>query len=602
MTIFEEAPKNNSGVIIVSERSLETKIEDAKNLIKEIFLSGKTIVCASSLGKDSSVLGNILLTAALEFKLEHGNCPHIRFVNSNTRLENPMMDAYSKNEIKKITKFGIDNGLDVHADIVSPGISNNYFINMIGGRIIASLSDNDAKCSVMMKVDPINRHKKRIFKSLGKDNVVTVVGKRTDESAERGRKMLENNEASGEIVRDKNGELLSSPIADFTLDDIFFYIGHVRSGKIKCYSDFDDLVKIYRDANGGDCMVNIYATGRASKTACGARSGCHQCNRVENDDSMVNMLKEESNAYMRPLNELREYTKTSHYDPKKRNWIARSLQDDGSVKISANAYSPQYCEELLKIVLTIDANEREEAHRLGIAPRFQMLSLEDTLSIEILWSRYAYHKAASALKIWDDIVNKGLRYEIPANPHIAKKSEFMDAVKRYSKIESVPFTDQDFNSTFSGFRDLSAAMADCEDLVVKNGKHYSNAQTDIEFSISKEGLELFEYFEWDNFLAKYADSSFNPTSVLHYFVGLGTINLSKGNHSQMDRMLRMANQIHRLGIRDILNNPDKLIEKLDPEQLSKVLPVGKGTIKPPAQVSTTTFSSMDVTKDQIALF
>lgn len=281
---------------------------------------------------------------------------------------------------------------------------------------------------------------------------------------------------------------------------------------------------------------------------------------------MVNMLKEESNAYMRPLNALREFIKNTHYDPKKRNWIARSLQEDGSVKLSPNAYSPQHCEELLKIVLTIDANERDEAYALGIAPRFEMLSLSNTLCIEILWGRYGYHDAAAALKIWDDIVNKGVRYDIPDNTHIAKKSEFTAAVKKYSKTPTVPFTDREFDSMFSGFRDLYAAQADCEDIIIKNGKQYSNAQTDFEFTVSQEGLEMFEYFEWDNFMEKYSESSFNPTAVVHYFVGLGTIQLSKGNHSQMDRMLRMANQIHRLGIRDILNNPDELIRRLLPDQ------------------------------------
>ena len=278
MTAYEYIPVTNIELtkVSVEDRTLEQKIEDSKERIKKIFAQGKNLLVASSLGKDSSILGNIVLTAAIEFKKENGSCPHIRFVNSNTRLENPMMDAYSKKEIKKIVKFGLDNDLDVHADIVTPSISNNYFINLIGGRIIASLSDNDAKCSSMMKIIPINSHKKRIFKKLGKDNVVTVIGKRVDESAERGRNMIKSHEATGEVIRDKNGELISSPIADFTLDDIFFYIGHVRSGKIKCYSDFDDLVEIYRDANGGDCMVNIYATGRASKTACGMRTGCRK--------------------------------------------------------------------------------------------------------------------------------------------------------------------------------------------------------------------------------------------------------------------------------------------------------------------------------------
>lgn len=44
---------------------------------------------------------------------------------------------------------------------------------------------------------------------------------------------------------------------------------------------------------------------------------------------------------------------------------------------------------------------------------------------------------------------------------------------------------------------------------------------------------------------------------------LGTVSLNKGGHSENDRMLRMANQIHRSGIVDVLNDPGKLIERLN---------------------------------------
>jgi 3'-phosphoadenosine 5'-phosphosulfate sulfotransferase (PAPS reductase)/FAD synthetase len=560
--LFEDEPKLIP--LIQEDRTLEQKIEDAKSRIKIILKEGKIILVATSFGKDSSVLGNIVLTASIEFYNETGNCPHIRFVNSNTLLENPMMDKFSKSEARKVKAFAKLNSLDVKMDIVSPSLSNNYLVNIIGGRTIISMPSQDSKCSVMMKVEPITRHKKRLFKHLGKDNVVTVIGKRTDESAVRGKGMIENGESTCQVVRDKNGELISSPIADFTLDDIFYYIGHVRSGKIKSYSNFDELVGVYRDANGGDCMVNIYASGSATKTGCGSRTGCFVCAKSADDKSMENMLAEEKNSYMKPLNDFREYLIATTYDPAKRNWIARTLNDDGTVNIAPNAYSPDHCEDLLRYALTIDANEREAAFKLGIEPRFQMMTLEFTLGVELLWSRYGYHSSAKALSIWDDIVYKGKRYNVPTGVPKSDNKEF----KKLLGAKTVPFADVDFDSTFSGFRDVYSAMADCEDLVNKSGRLYSNAQTDIEFSIDSEGLEMFMCFEYENFMAKYTNPSFNPTQVLHYFVGLGTVTLSKGNHSQMDKMLRMANQIHRLGIRDILNNPVALIQKLTGEAVS----------------------------------
>jgi 3'-phosphoadenosine 5'-phosphosulfate sulfotransferase (PAPS reductase)/FAD synthetase len=548
----------------IDERTMahNAKIEVAKDRVKKVFDSGKCIVLATSYGKDSSVLGNVVLTAALEYMKDTGSHPHVRFVNSNTKLENPMMDFFAKSESKKVEAFSKIHGLNVQADIVSPSLSNNYLINIIGGRTIATLSDNDAKCSQMMKVDPINRHKKRVFKEFGAKNVVTALGKRIDESPERGRGMIETGEATGEVITSKNKELIFSPIADFTLGDIATYIGRVGtdspSRKIPCYSDFQDLLKVYRDANGGDCLINIYASGRASKSACGARTGCHICLRVADDKSMINMLEEPENQYMRPLNVFRNFLAATHYDPDRRNWIARTLNKDGTVNIAPNAYSPAHTEDLLRYALTIDANEIRAAARDGVKPRFQLLSLEDVIAIEVLWSRYGYHLSAAALTIFDEVHHRGIRYDTPTDVKPFSNQE----LKKKLTTKKVPFADKDFYSMFSGLRDVYSAQADCEDTVTKNGISYSNVNTGIEFEIDEEGTELFYCFEFENFLAKYSKPGWNPTQVVHYFSGLGTLTLNKGGHSRLEKMLRMANQIHRHGIRDILNNPEALIEKL----------------------------------------
>ncbi|WP_425912886.1 hypothetical protein [Pseudomonas sp. GWSMS-1] len=40
---------------------------------------------------------------------------------------------------------------------------------------------------------------------------------------------------------------------------------HGPLGKIECYDPFNQLVEVYRDMNGGDCMVNVYLAGRESE-------------------------------------------------------------------------------------------------------------------------------------------------------------------------------------------------------------------------------------------------------------------------------------------------------------------------------------------------
>ncbi len=569
-TLFTDASINNNLDIIVTsnavemtvaapaELTLEQKIERAIDTVMDLLGQGKNISCSSSFGKDSSVLLNIFLTALRRYVETHGSAPQCMVINSNTLVENPVMDAYSRAEANKVEAFAAAHNLPLRMDIVSPNLSNNYLVNILGGRLILVDALNDSKCTSMMKITPINSHKNKVFKEFGKSNVVTLIGKRADESAARARNMKENGESPSAIVSGAKGEQVLSLIADFTLEDIFFYIGKVRGEKIECYSDFDALVEIYRDANGGDCMVNIYSSGQGDKsnTACGSRMGCYLCARIANDKSLENMLVEEKFSYMAPLNDLRSYMIANHYDPSKRNWISRTVQADGTVKIAPNAYSPQYAEELLRLVLSIDANEAEAAHRLGIEPRFQLLRLEDLVGIEMLWSRYAYHAAGRAIQIWDEIYRKNKNFPIPAI-----KKTFVRKNLKLTSV-SVPFADEHYGAIFSGLRNIGAAVADCESTVTKESGTYTNARTENEFTVDVEGAELFFAFEVDNYINKFSEPGYNPTHVYHYFLGLGTVSLNKGGHSENDRMLRMANQIHRHGLVDILNDPVALIAKL----------------------------------------
>lgn len=282
---------------------------------------------------------------------------------------------------------------------------------------------------------------------------------------------------------------------------------------------------------------------------------------------MVNMLKSPANSFMQPLHDFRAYLKANQYHPHKRNWLARTLKDDGSVSIAPNAYSPDYAEELLRIVLTIQLREYKAAAQLGIEPRFTLLRLKDVIAIEVLWSRYGYHTAAKALAIFDEVFGQGIECDIPESYPISTPKD----LPRFNV--SVPFVDSQYDSPMNGLRDVSAAMADWEALTVKgDGAIYSDVNTSTEFEVDEEGAELFFSFEYENFLRRYSESGICPTQVYHYFARLGTISIHKGGHKENDRMLKMASQIHRHGIRDVLNDPVELIKRLSSNESLAGLP------------------------------
>lgn len=535
--------------------TLEEKIERSVFVMKGYLRQGKHLVSAFSAGKDSSVATDIMLRAIREVVAEDGHCPQCAVLNSNTLIENPEMDRYSRSEITKLRAFVASHNLPVSVQIATPSRSNHYLLNIIGGRTVASVAEmGDSKCSDMLKVTTINRAKKDLFKQYGMDNVITIIGKRFDESGARGANMRARGETQHEAIKNEKGEWILSAIADFTLDDVFFYIGYARNHKVPSYSDFEAMMEIYRGGNdGGACELIIAMSGKSSNAGCGARFGCHLCLRTKDDKSMMNMIAQEQYAYMKPLNEFRNYIRAHHFNPAKRNWLARTVREDGSVTIAPNAYSPDFCVDLFKFALTIDQDEREAAAALGIQPRFELITPADVVHVELLWSRYGYQTRFRACEIAHDVWVKGMRFLVPTDQPMFTLAD----LPRVSM--QVPFADAEFTSVVNGFRDPMLSLIDQESTVVKNGVIYTDCLTDDEMTIDDEGAELFFGFEWERVLKDYSEFTQNPTQVFHYFLRLGTISLYKGSHSEVDRMLRMASQIHRHGIRDVLHDPEALI-------------------------------------------
>jgi len=557
-------------LVFNEDDSTDDKIAASRGAMKAIMASGKHLVVASSFGKDSSVLLVIAIQALEELIAEQGTAPTMFVITSNTLLENPLMDNYSMAEVAKVRGYAKEHNLPIEVRVATPNVSNNYLVNLIGGRMIASTPDNGRACTVMMKVQPIERLKKRLAKEMGyskaqaREQFVTVIGKRYSESETRGRGMHDNGERPDvpvKMTKDKTGkayEWLMSPIAAFSLDDVYMTIAYVRNQMMPTYSDFEALVEVYRSANEGSCMINVYAKGKPASSGCGSRTGCHLCLAVTDDYSMDAMLKDEQFAWMRPLNEFRNFIQRNHYRIDKRNWLARTVNDDGSVTLAPNAYAPQFCLELLRYALTMDANEQIEADRLGIEPRFQLLRMKDIIAIDFLWSRYGYQHALMACHTAKQVQN-GKRWAIPA----ADPSESYPTRLPSIRKVTLPFADQDFGTLAAGSIDLLAAATDSMDPFA--------VPTGDEFSVDEEGAELFWGFELDYALNKYGPAddegaerseAFGTAQGAHYFLRMGTVSLFKGSEGEFDRMMQVSNQISRHGIRGILNDPEALIAAL----------------------------------------
>ncbi len=584
----------------IQELTLTEKVAIAVEAVKAQVLAGRHLSVAWSGGKDSSVLLSLVLMAYRELIDEGVSVPTLHVCHSDTKIENPVVKAYNSLMIKQIESYSQESGIPIRIWIASPGLSNDYLVSVIGGRTIMSVGSN-AKCSMMMKVEPLNKLKRQLRKTIAAEagmkpkevEIVSIIGTRFDESAARNRAMTERGESATDAVDAMDdGQLVLSPIAHFSTMEVFEFIGYVRSEKIKTYDRWDNLVELYRDANNGDCMVNAYIANREqARTPCSARTGCWGYLRISSDTSANSLLAHEDGKYewLRPLVELREFMKRMHFNPKARAWVARDVSEDGYIQIIPNAYSPSYTKALLQAILSIQAREEDEARKLGIAPRFELLTLKQVMAIELNWGRYGYQKPWTAMRIWNDVYRHGKRYKLPDVESIPVYTE-----KDVSFRARIPFADGQYNSPYSGLRNIDAEMANAEDLMVaRDGRLLTRCETGDEYDIDEEGLELFMEFELDRVLtAERLNDA--PSAAVHYLLGLGTVQLYKGSQSDWDRMLRVSNQLHRHNLLEVLHNPQAIIARV----AEKLVAHGKS----PALITTNQPVLIDLTPDQGSLF
>lgn len=379
--------------------------------IKAVFMAGTPCSAAISSGKDSSILMDLMFHAA-RLAIKDGADPFIVITNGDTGIENSEIAAHARADAIRIKAYAEKHSINLSYHVAKPVLNDTWAVTIISGRKLPSFSNNTADCSINLKVRPMTTLRRKLLKDIVKKTgkeAVSFVGTRLDESVKRNKAMLARGEDYLSPTRNANGELVYPVIADFSSEDVWEWVGLVRSNLVDSYSDFNDLVRLYSDAGNTSCAViadAILESQKSAKGGCGSRTGCHQCQMTTNDVSLTNMIKSdyERYGYLQGPNNLREFISKTQWDFNRRQWLSRTLDLQGRFVIRPDTYSPAMCLELLRYSLTIDAQEKQAADDLGIAPRFEIVSIEELVAIDALWSLQGWHKpfqaCQSALKIF----------------------------------------------------------------------------------------------------------------------------------------------------------------------------------------------------------
>jgi 3'-phosphoadenosine 5'-phosphosulfate sulfotransferase (PAPS reductase)/FAD synthetase len=527
---------------------------EAIRAISAVMRAGHTCAVATSFGKDSSCLMELTLEAARRLK-EDGVHAKVISMSGDTLVENPEMAGLMRREIEKVKAYAAEAGLDLEAHIVTPALRDSFQVAVLGGRSLPSFAGSKAECSVSWKIEPMAKLISAVTKRHSKDKeVVILTGTRFSESEARGEKMRRRGESGSTPTRNPQGSLVLSPLADWDTDTVWEVLGYCSSGMVRCYSDHRETLDLYASAGGTTCAVvsDMMTESKRARGGCGARTGCFICTQVSEDKSLVEMVKSDKFSYMGGLGRLRRYIAASAGDWSKRHWVGRPVVD-GYVKIAPGTYSGKELLALTRYCLTLDALEEERAHTSGVEPRFQILSFEQMVVLDCLWSMEGLLPSFTAMREWKEIKERRThKYRIPEVVGMPQK-KLPDA--RYVRISKDRTSDdlghgaglEDWLYESLGEVSGSGCMGTTE---LGSGRLVLDVNTSPSLEVDLESSLFALDYDFDLMMEKHAACSRGAswTGGYRWWLQRGAISVSRGSRGKLDEVLRRTVYKERLGL------------------------------------------------------
>lgn len=519
--------------------SVEELTDRARVAIRQIFESNSPCILAYSGGKDSSVCANIALIEAAHCA-STGLKPLVIVTTGSTLVENPEIEGHYRVELEKMCAFAKAKGFRLQAEVVEPSMLSTFQVKLLSGRGLPSYAGTSTDCTTDLKINAQRAARRRIFKELreaGMNEPVTLVGTRFDESEKRAIRMKARGDRADTPVRNKDLELVLCPVAHFSTDNIWEYIGNVTSGLWEGFSDMKEVMRIYAHSAGTSCAVvadTIYEGGRKNKRGgCGQRTGCWTCLQAE-DRSLQNMVEfDPQYAYAKPLLKANAFLRNTRYDYSLRHWIGRTIRA-GWIAIEPDTFHPKTIRMLTRAFLQMDHDERIRASYAREKPRFEILPLPMIVALDALQN---LNGLARPFQIWADIRDieeRGIRYDLPdvdaVPPQPMPETRFLHVGSDW---------DEDFGRPVQGLRssylEALTEMSPCLPALreLPDGHWVWDMLTGKGFSVDFEAACDIEDYEKDSLLQRYDAWHSIPggiTAGYSYYVMLGVLDL---DHSQV---------------------------------------------------------------------
>jgi DNA sulfur modification protein DndC len=231
-----------------------------------------------------------------------------------------------------------------------------------------------------MKIQPTSRYIREQAQISG--GVILLLGVRRSESSSRAG-VIARYDNGGRLNKhnDLEGCLVFRPIVELNTDEVWEFLS---DNKPPWGGSHSRLIKLYRDAGGGECPV---VTGKDDAPSCGttsSRFGCWTCTVVEKDRSLAGFVDAGFDEFT-PLLDFRDWLTTIRNDPERR--LAR--RRDGRFTVASNG---------THIPGPFNLNTRFEILdrllKLQDVTQTQLISATEVERIRSLWAEDALASAA----------------------------------------------------------------------------------------------------------------------------------------------------------------------------------------------------------------
>ncbi len=357
-------------------------IRDVIEIIKEVYLEDMTPwICGYSGGKDSTAVVQLVWMALKELPKEKLK-KTVHVISTDTLVESPVVSLWAKESIHKMIDRAKDEKLPIVPHILTPEITNTFWVNLIGRGYPYPRRDF-RWCTDRMKIDASNRFIRKVLDA--ESEAIMVLGSRKAESATR-RAVMEGYEKKRYREHlSPNGSFLNSyvftPIENWKNDNVWQFLvqyenpwGHSNK----------DLLAMYSGASAdGECPLVI----DTSTPSCGnSRFGCWVCTMVTEDKSMAAMIQnDEEKSWMLPMLDFRNYIAGDWNTDRKRRDFRRR---DGHLtwynnRLVHGPYTQETREDFLRKLLQVE----KLVHEIGpdSIKNIPLITKEELKLIRQIW-------------------------------------------------------------------------------------------------------------------------------------------------------------------------------------------------------------------------